>query len=142
MHGWHCYIFKTYPPDKLSKLRTTGPCLYGGGLPGCPSYSPCLFEKKNCLYESELPGKHEAYALKWATTTRQITKLCKLIGMNLPKYSQTFAGADYLRRLDQVNRVGPLRIYIVCFFNILIIHGNRANPLCRDLSCCIPGQLG
>ena len=25
MHGWHCYIFKTYPPDKLSKLRTTGP---------------------------------------------------------------------------------------------------------------------
>ena len=24
MHGWHCYIFKTYPPDKLSKLRTTG----------------------------------------------------------------------------------------------------------------------
>ena len=27
MHGWHCYIFKTYPPDKLSKLRTTGPRL-------------------------------------------------------------------------------------------------------------------
>ena len=25
MHGWHCYIFKTYTPDKLSKLRTTGP---------------------------------------------------------------------------------------------------------------------
>ena len=25
MHGWHCYIFKTYPPNKLSKLRTTGP---------------------------------------------------------------------------------------------------------------------
>ena len=25
MHGWHCYIFKTYPSDKLSKLRTTGP---------------------------------------------------------------------------------------------------------------------
>ena len=24
MHGWHCYIFKTYLPDKLSKLRTTG----------------------------------------------------------------------------------------------------------------------
>ena len=28
MHGWHCYIVKTYPLDKLSKLRTTGPsCL-------------------------------------------------------------------------------------------------------------------
>ena len=27
MHGWHCYISKTYPPDKLSKLRTTGPWL-------------------------------------------------------------------------------------------------------------------
>ena len=26
MHGWHCYICKTYPPDKLSKLRTTGLC--------------------------------------------------------------------------------------------------------------------
>ena len=25
MHGWHCYIFKTYPPGKLSKLRTTSP---------------------------------------------------------------------------------------------------------------------
>ena len=25
MHGWHCYIFKTYPPDKLSKLCTTDP---------------------------------------------------------------------------------------------------------------------
>ena len=25
VHGWHCYIFNTYPPDKLSKLRTTGP---------------------------------------------------------------------------------------------------------------------
>ena len=29
MHGWHCYIFKTYPPDKLSKLRTTGPWTVG-----------------------------------------------------------------------------------------------------------------
>ena len=34
-------------------------------------------EKTLCLYETELPGKHEAYVLKWATTTRQITKLCK-----------------------------------------------------------------
>ena len=24
MHGWHCYIFKTYPLDKLSGLRTSG----------------------------------------------------------------------------------------------------------------------
>ena len=25
MAVWHCHIFKTYPPDKLDKLRTTGP---------------------------------------------------------------------------------------------------------------------
>ena len=29
---------------------------------------------RSCLYETELPGKHEAYVLKWATSTRQITK--------------------------------------------------------------------
>ena len=52
-------------------------CLYGGELPGCPSYSPCRVEKTLYLYETELPGKHEAYVLKWATSTRQITNLCK-----------------------------------------------------------------
>ena len=39
MQGWHCYIFKTYPPDKLSKLRTTGPwltgCMSTAGLRAC-----------------------------------------------------------------------------------------------------------
>ena len=57
--------------------RGLGGCLYGGELPGCPSYSPCRVEKTLYLYETELPGKHEAYVLKWATSTRQITKLCK-----------------------------------------------------------------
>ena len=33
--------------------------------------------KKHCLYETESPDKHEEYVLKWATSTRQITKLCK-----------------------------------------------------------------
>ena len=26
LHRWHGYILKNYPPDKLSKLRTTDPC--------------------------------------------------------------------------------------------------------------------
>ena len=31
-------------------------CLYGGELPGWPSYSLCRVEKTVCLYETELPG--------------------------------------------------------------------------------------
>ena len=55
-----------------------------GGLLALPGW------KKHCLYETELPGKHEAYVLKWATSTRQITKLWKQIEKNHPKYRRTF----------------------------------------------------
>ena len=64
--------------------------LCGGELPGWTGYSPCQVEKTLCLYETELPGKHEAYILKWTTSTGQITKLCKYIEMNATKYKQTF----------------------------------------------------
>ena len=33
MHGWHCYIFKTYPPDKLSKLVQPTPEYYRSRTP-------------------------------------------------------------------------------------------------------------
>ena len=36
---------------------------------------------------------------------------------------------------------GPFR-YISFVFLTFWLHGNWASPLCRDPSCCIPGQLG
>ena len=57
--------------------RVVSSWLYGGELPACLSYSLCLVEKTHYLYETELSSKHEAYVFKWATSTRQISKLCK-----------------------------------------------------------------
>ena len=57
MHGWHCYIFKTYPPDKLSKLRTTGP------------RSPTLCRRFWCLYPRIFGRRHLPSKRAWKVFT-------------------------------------------------------------------------
>ena len=67
MHGWHCYIFKTYPLDKLSKLRTTGPWFLR-------EYSVWIWKSHcNMLYSRSLMNIMFTIVLRWTTDYRQQT---------------------------------------------------------------------
>ena len=80
MHGWQCYIFKTYPPDKLSKLRTT-----------CPWSLFHLFEAQP-MRKTSLECSSVWYVLFWRfLANRTVAPWNCAIRVNMIKFSNVSA---------------------------------------------------